>query len=69
MTSVVKKVSRVRSDDIPTAEEHMQKLLRLIKNSPEKVDVYDVVDRVSSNMQAFPDVDFLLTMFSSNSTW
>ena len=47
----------------------MQKLLRLIKNSPEKVDVYDVVDRVSSNMQAFPDVDFLLTMFSSNSTW
>ncbi|KAH7552601.1 hypothetical protein BM1_08552 [Bipolaris maydis] len=38
-------VSRVRSDDIPTAEEHMQKLLRLINNSPKKVDVYDVVDR------------------------
>ncbi|KAI1675966.1 cytochrome p450 [Pyrenophora tritici-repentis] len=38
-------VSRVRSDDIPTAEKHMQRLLRRIKNSPEKVDVFDVVDR------------------------
>ncbi|KAL6150289.1 hypothetical protein ACJQWK_00380 [Exserohilum turcicum] len=38
-------VSRVRSDDIPTAERHMQKLLRLIKNSPENVDVYDMIDR------------------------
>ncbi|KAK8121768.1 cytochrome P450, partial [Apiospora sp. TS-2023a] len=38
-------VSRVRPDDIPTAEAHMQKLLGLIKNSPERVDVYDMVDR------------------------
>lgn len=41
------KVSRVRPDDIPVAEAHMQKLLGLIKNSPERVDVYDMVDRVS----------------------
>jgi cytochrome P450 len=38
-------VSRVRPDDIPTAEEHMQKLLRLIRSSSKSVDVYDVVDR------------------------
>ncbi|RAR15275.1 cytochrome P450 [Stemphylium lycopersici] len=38
-------VSRVRSDDIPTAEKHIQKLLALIRNSPDKVDVYDLVDR------------------------
>ncbi|KAJ4420805.1 hypothetical protein N0V82_004100 [Gnomoniopsis sp. IMI 355080] len=39
-------VSRVRSDDIPTAEVHMQKLLTLIKSSsPAGVDVYDVIDR------------------------
>ncbi|KAK7987080.1 cytochrome P450 [Apiospora saccharicola] len=38
-------VSRVRPDDIPVAEAHMQKLLGLIKNSPERVDVYDMVDR------------------------
>ncbi|KAI4646705.1 hypothetical protein J4E93_004928 [Alternaria ventricosa] len=38
-------VSRVRPDDIPTAEVHMQKLLRLIENSLETVDVYDMVDR------------------------
>ena len=38
-------VSRVRPDDIPVAEEHIQKLLKLIKSSPERVDVYDVVDR------------------------
>jgi len=38
-------VSRVRPDDIPTAEVHMQKLLRLIENSLERVDVYDMVDR------------------------
>ncbi|KAI4952479.1 hypothetical protein J4E91_002950 [Alternaria rosae] len=31
-------VSRVRPDDIPTAEVHIQKLLRLIKNSPERLD-------------------------------
>lgn len=38
-------VSRVRLDDIPTAEVHMQKFLRLIKNSPERVDVYHMVER------------------------
>ncbi|KAK6854003.1 cytochrome P450 [Apiospora arundinis] len=38
-------VSRVRPDDIPVAEAHMQKLLGLIRNSPERVDVYDMVDR------------------------
>ncbi|RMZ70660.1 cytochrome p450 [Pyrenophora seminiperda CCB06] len=38
-------VSRVRPDDISVAEEHMQKLLKLIKSSAKGVDVYDVVDR------------------------
>lgn len=39
------KVSRVRPDDITTAEAHMQKLLCLINKSNTGVDVYDVIDR------------------------
>lgn len=50
------KVSRVRPDDIPRAEAHIQKLLALIKNSPEKVDVYDIVDRVNTNTKEFSAV-------------
>lgn len=38
-------MSRVRPDDIPTAEGHIQKLLSLIKKAPTGVDVYDVIDR------------------------
>lgn len=46
----------MRPDDIPRAEAHIQKLLALIRNSPEKVDVYDIVDRVNTNIEDVPAV-------------
>jgi len=65
---ILPKVSRVRPDDIPTAEKHIQNLLRLIKDSPERVDVYDMVDRVNADMKGLPNIVLSLTAFSSNST-
>lgn len=38
-------VSRIRPDDIPTAESHIQKLLGRVEASSGVIDVYDVIDR------------------------
>jgi len=46
----------------------MQNFLGLIKDSPERVDVYDLVDRVNADSKGIPNIVLSLIAFSSNLT-